>query len=258
MSVRCIAVMVFVLDVLVLSVVLALLWTMRSKNVDCIELCLPDPQGKMVCDCRVTRFKSVLEQEFIKSQSIEKEKLQKKRLETHKGRTKIHYFSPNSDWDMKPVAHLSGSTLTAEMTQEDKETPMAPIRKWEQGNNCYLQNGMILRNGRLVVPIDGLYHIYSFVDMYQDYTFDKMNETIPMSISMGVFRSNILRSEIPEEEMICAYRPYEKSRNNRFTVYDNYIGADVQLQAGDEVYIRVSNITYVKNPSRNVFGMHLL
>ena len=141
---------------------------------------------------------------------------------------------------------------------EHMQKSMAPVREWEQGNNCYLQNGMTYRNGRLVVPVGGLYHVYSFIDMYQDYTYDKMDATKPMSISMGVFKSNILKDKVPEEEVICMYRPYEKSRNDRFTVYDSYIGADIPLEAGDEVYIKVSNLTYVKNPSRNVFGMHLL
>jgi hypothetical protein len=79
---------------------------------------------------------------------------------------------------------------------------------------------------------------------------------MPNSITMRFYKYNILKPD--EEALIETNRPYERSANQQFMVYQSFLGADVRLQAGDEVYLKVSNLTYIKNPSRNVFGLHML
>lgn len=119
-----------------------------------------------------------------------------------------------------------------------------------------MQNGMEFRNGRLVVPAKGYYHLYGFLDLYQSYGNEAMAPGMPDSITMRFYKSNILKPD--EEALIETFRPYERSANQRFMIYQSFLGADVELDAGDEVYLKVSNLTYIKNPSRNVFGLHML
>lgn len=119
-----------------------------------------------------------------------------------------------------------------------------------------MQNGMEFRNGRLVVPMNGFYHLYGFLDLYQSYGNEAMAPGMPDSITMRFYKSNILKPN--EEALIETFRPYERSANQRFMIYQSFLSADVKLEAGDEVYLKVSNLTYIKNPSRNVFGLHML
>lgn len=120
-----------------------------------------------------------------------------------------------------------------------------------------MQNGVEYRNGRLVVPASGFYHLYGFLDLHQIYDNKApMPPGMPNSITMRFYKYNILKPD--EEALIETNRPYERSANQQFMVYQSFLGADVQLQAGDEVYLKVSNLTYIKNPSRNVFGLHML
>jgi hypothetical protein len=53
-------------------------------------------------------------------------------------------------------------------------------------------------------------------------------------------------------------RFYYKNRNSIFSRYDTYIGGDVYLEAGDEIYVKVANISYASSPPRNMFGIHLI
>ena len=138
-----------------------------------------------------------------------------------------------------------------------RQGPLYPLRDWEdKGNNCLMQNGMEYRNGRLVVPAKGLYHLYGLLDLHQSFDGKNMTTEMPDSITMRFYRFNILK--FTEEMLVEGFRPYQRSANPRFMSYESYLGADVPLEAGDEVYMKVSNPNYIKNPSRNVFGLHML
>jgi len=123
----------------------------------------------------------------------------------------------------------------------------------------YVNNGMSFKNGRLKVPFDGLYHIYSFVDMYIERPEFRESQT-NNSIIHAIFKSNIkhLNNGLEEEELMASFRPYEVSRSEAQGMYPTYLSADVSLEAGDEVYIKVCKKKHIKFPRENIFGIHLL
>lgn len=110
-----------------------------------------------------------------------------------------------------------------------------------------MQNGMEFRNGRLVVPVKGFYHLYGFLDLYQSYGNEAMAPGMPDSITMRFYKSNILKPD--EEALIETFRPYERSANKRFMIYQSFLGADVELDAR----LATRGIC-VKQVSRNVSG----
>ncbi|XP_061194870.1 tumor necrosis factor ligand superfamily member 15-like [Saccostrea echinata] len=251
-NIRVMAIFIFLTDVIVLVVVLALLWNMAGRKDDtCAKLCLPcaDNKNKICCSCHVPTLKSFLTKTFNDTLTTEKQR---------KTETQMPNLTPYMDvsWNLKPTAHITGSKISTRYDGGRRD--LYPVREWDKdGNNCLMQNGMEYRNGRLVVPATGFYHLYGFLDLHQTYD-DKasMPPDMPSSITMRFYKYNILKPD--EEGLIETLRPYERSANRQFMVYQSFLGADVHLEAGDEVYLKVSNLTYIKNPSRNVFGLHML
>lgn len=162
---------------------------------------------------------------------------------------------------IKPIARLGGSKQT--MQKEDMTKDLMTVRKWETGGRsfCYVRNGMGYRNGRLVAPVDGNYHIYSFLDLFMEY-IDRNGKPIlnikrdEDAIQHAVYKFNIVNNL--EEVILTTYKPYLHSKNGRFNFYETYLSADVKLKAGDEVFLKVSNVSFIQSPSKNFFGMHLL
>lgn len=251
-NIRFMAILIFLTDVVVLAVVLGILWNMAGvKEETCAKLCLPcaDNEMKTCCECHVPTLKRFLTETFNDTLYAEKQR---------KPESQMQDLSEYMDvsWNLKPTAHITGSKVETADASNNQE-PLRPLRNWQKdGNNCLMQNGMEFRNGRLVVPVKGFYHLYGFLDLYQSYGNEAMAPGMPDSITMRFYKSNILKPD--EEALIETFRPYERSANKRFMIYQSFLGADVELDAGDEVYLKVSNLTYIKNPSRNVFGLHML
>nr|XP_022286543.1 uncharacterized protein LOC111099522 [Crassostrea virginica] len=250
-SIRVLAIVIFLIDVVVLAAVLLVLWNMAGeKNETCSKLCLPcaDDKGKICCNCHVPTLQEFLAKTFNDSLHAAK----KNKTVLMQDLTKYMDVS----WNLKPTAHITGSKIQPPPAGR-RQGPLYPLRDWEdKGNNCLMQNGMEYRNGRLVVPAKGLYHLYGLLDLHQSLDGNNMTTEMPDSITMRFYRFNILK--FTEEMLVEGFRPYQRSANPRFMSYESYLGADVPLEAGDEVYMKVSNPNYIKNPSRNVFGLHML
>lgn len=73
----------------------------------------------------------------------------------------------------------------------------------------------------------------------------------------AIFKSNVKNFGI-EEKIVCTQHPYEMSKNEMFSRYDTYVGGDFYFEAGDELYVKVENISYASSPPKNVFGLHFI
>ena len=134
------------------------------------------------------------------------------------------------------------------------------MTKWFKGNNCLLLNGMSMSRGRLRVPATGYYHVYSMLDIsYHFYRNSDGHLAIPTghaSLIHSIYRSNIYTDT--DEEILSTYHPYEFSKNGIFGRFDTCLSSDIYLKAGDEVYVKVSNISQVNSPPKNVLGIYML
>lgn len=144
--------------------------------------------------------------------------------------------------------------------ENDSSTDLVTIRNWrDDGNNMFLSNGMTLRNGRLVVPYKGVYQVYSFIDM-QLSKHENRNPKENYQIQQSIFKSNIQNVGTKDEEieLMRSFRPYEVTDTVVQDIYDTYLSADVELNAGDEVYVKVWHKNFLRYPETNCFGIRLL
>lgn len=247
---------VFVVDVIILLIVLIILWTMpepRTPGENCGYMCLPciTKPGEVCCGCRASLLDEYLKKNFedmYKGVFVEYTGIYNDRV----GKAKIYggYIG-----DVKPVAHMIGEE------REPTETKEAlPVRKWYKGNNCLLLNGMSMYEGRLRVPATGYYHVYSMLDISYHFGKDQSSQlTIPSEKSWlmhSIYRSNIYKDT--DELVLSTYHPYVFSKNGIFGRFDTYISSDIYLNAGDEVYVKVSNISQVNSPPKNIIGVYMI
>lgn len=119
-----------------------------------------------------------------------------------------------------------------------------------------MQNGMEFCNGCLVVFVKGFYYLYGFLDFYQFYGNEVMVLGMLDFIIMRFYKFNILKFK--EEVLIEIFCFYERLVNKCFMIYQFFFGVDVEFDVGDEVYLKVLNLIYIKNLLRNVFGFYML
>ncbi|XP_053403951.1 tumor necrosis factor ligand superfamily member 15-like [Mercenaria mercenaria] len=163
-------------------------------------------------------------------------------------------------WERKPAAKLTGMKQPKPRLS-DNNAEMTPIRVWQQRSDTFgfLQYGVRYRNGRLVIPISGTYFIYCYVDFFElcDPSTGKPNvKNASIPIKHGIFKFNILDAE--ESELVSKVQPHTISSNRYFNVYSSYVSTHAELKAGDEISVKVSNITYLKYTENNFFGLNLI
>lgn len=137
------------------------------------------------------------------------------------------------------------------------------MKKWQRSNNGLMMNGMGLNHGRIRVPVSGWYHVYCLVDF--SYMYPVINnqgqkikeQSRKGSIEHAVFKSEISRGD-QEEKIVLTQHPFERSQNMIYSKYSSYVSKDVYLNAGDEIYVKVSNISLAVNPPRNIFGVYMV
>lgn len=146
----------------------------------------------------------------------------------------------------------------------DQGAEMTPIRLWRHGRELYDTSGFVrygirYRNGRLVVPVSGTYFIYSFVDLFEQCIPNTGKPNVrdaSTPIKHGIYRFNILEEN--ETEIMSNVQPHTLSSNNYFNSYSSYVSSLAELKAGDEISVKVSNITYLRYTENNYFGLNLI
>lgn len=180
-----------------------------------------------------------------------------------KNRVRLMAIYDKTYWEMKPAAKLTGKDLPEKLSV-DVSAKMTPIRVWRTGRELYdfggfMRYGVRYRNGRLVVPVSGTYFIYSFVDFYEgsDHSTGKPDiKNADKPISHGIFKFNIKDEE--ETEIVSSVQPHTISSNKYFSSYNSYVSTLAELKAGDELSVKVSNITNLKYTTHNYFGLNLV
>ncbi|XP_045200962.2 tumor necrosis factor ligand superfamily member 15-like [Mercenaria mercenaria] len=260
-----IVICVLCLVVVVLATVLALFWTMPdlSNTVTNDKICLPSENGILRCGNAPDLIHDYLERITAeKYDKIKQEDEERQQKYLDENRVRLMAIYDKYFWEMKPAAKLTGKEQSKQNKKSHAE--MTPIRVWRHGRELYDTSGferygLRYRNGRLVVPVSGTYFIYSHVDFFEPCVPSTgkpnvKNTSIP--IKHGIFKFNIL--DVEESELVSSVQPHTISSNRYFNSYNSYVSTLAELKAGDEISVKVSNITYLKYTRDNYFGLNLV
>nr|KAG5693540.1 hypothetical protein BaRGS_019866 [Batillaria attramentaria] len=135
-----------------------------------------------------------------------------------------------------------------------------PIAQWIHQEDLAFTNHVTYRHGRIVVPDDGLYYVYSqiaFLEVLLDHSGSNPGPgTDSPSLSHYLYRYNIIYPNGGEEKLVQNSITKCWGPNKAFGEYTSYLGAVFHLRQGDEVFVKVSNITMVaRDPKSNYFGL---
>lgn len=263
---KVIAIIVFSLVLVCLGTVLVLVWTMPDLPSAYVsdQICLPSENGLISCGKTTDKLQHFLdkaiEQEYTRAKKDDNRR-QQEFFSTNRVRLTAIY--DKTYWEMKPAAKLTGKELP-EPRLEDTGAEMTPIRVWCNGRELhdsggFRRYGVRYRNGRLVVPVSGTYFIYSFVDFFENCDSSTSKPDIKKTdktIKHGIFKFNIVDEE--EREIVTNIQPHTISGNGYFSSYNSYVSTLAQLKAGDELSVKVSNITYLRYTRNNFFGLNLV
>lgn len=265
---RLATIIILFLVVGVLATVLAVVWSMPDiPATDTTgEICLPNAYGAVECGETMNILHTFLEQSIsetygkLKSNDIHQQKLS---ISNNRNNVRLQNLLEKYFIEMKPAAKLTGKDQT-ETREGDKEAEMTPIREWCHGRELYDTNGferygVRYRNGRLVVPVSGTYFVYSMVDLFEPLGHssgqpDILDSSKPLRHAIYKFSVN----DIAETEVISSVQPHTVSSNKYFNSYSSYISSLVELKSGDELSVKVSNLTYLRYTRDNTFGTYLI
>lgn len=153
------------------------------------------------------------------------------------------------------AAHLLGSLEHLEDNHE-KGTRFS-VPHWIYDRDIAFISNMKYQHGRLVVPSDGYYYVYSQVSFLELYS-GSSGGTRADSVSHFLCRYNIIYPNGGEETL--AQNTVSKSSNNQVVgEYSSHLGALFKLRKDDEVYVKVSDLSLmVRDVRKNYFGIFRL
>ena len=147
------------------------------------------------------------------------------------------------------------------------------IRKWQHENDNrklgYIRNGIRYKSGRLVVPFSGFYSVYSQVHFMkrnnnnadvrkflesQNYVRQDMS-----TVGHYIYRYNVIYPNYGEQLLLQHFQTLCGDLDKPVVEHSSYLGSVVKLNAGDEIFVRVTNISIVhRDPSTTYFGVAML
>ncbi|XP_053403943.1 tumor necrosis factor ligand superfamily member 15-like [Mercenaria mercenaria] len=252
--------------VVVLGVVLALVLTLPDlpTTVHNDEICLPTEHGSMSCGETTDMLHNYLEKAIAKEYAkVKREDTLRQQKYLNENRVRLMEIYDKYHWEMKPAAKLTGKDQPKPRIS-DSNAEMIPVRVWRHGRELhdtsgFERYGVRYRNGRLVIPVSGTYFIYSYVDLFEpcDPSSGKPKvDNVSIPVKHGIFKFNIL--DAGESEVVSSVQPHTISSNRYFNSYSSYVSTLAELKAGDEISVKVSNITYLKYTRDNYFGLNLV
>ena len=108
-------------------------------------------------------------------------------------------------------------------------------------------------NDRIRVNTPGLYFIYSQVYFVSYQNGAQNNVTSSHALYHFVYRFNVIYPNGGEELILKSVRTKCWSRAKDFDDHTSYTAAAIHLNANDEIYVKVSNVSYVSRDSKATF-----
>ncbi|KAH3814548.1 uncharacterized protein LOC127836355 [Dreissena polymorpha] len=263
LTVCSIATVVLLLCVLVTVVIIV--WTMPdiAPVNGSSHICLQADEG-VKCSETVSTLKNLLEKEIkiVYAQTRTQDNIDTKKYfeENVKIELKNDYLATIPD--MKPAAKLVG-LLTSSFTKDFTPNKMETVLAWFNGRDLdyttgFMRYGMRYQNGRLIVPLTGTYNIYSFLSLTEnsDTPEDRVQHANEMLIRHSMYKYNVKLGH--DVELASSIQTRRQSANRNFNAFSSHISTLVQLEAGDEVSVKISDISLTSYPGDNFFGIHMI
>ena len=132
---------------------------------------------------------------------------------------------------------------------------MVTIRDWETGKDLredggFLRFGMRYSDGRLMVPLTGIYCVSSYV-----YMSAKPGNNSP-SLKHALYKYNIKENQ--EEELVSNLQPKQNSRQSNTNQQGSFVITIVQLISGDGLLVKVSNNTNFPEYQQNYLAVYAI
>lgn len=131
-----------------------------------------------------------------------------------------------------------------------------PISHWISQEDLAFTSKVGYRHGRIVIQEEGLYYVYSQLSFLEVFDNPNTMDSGSQSLSHYIYRYNIIYPHGGEESMIQNSITKCWGQNKAFGEYTSYLGAVFHLRQGDELFVKVSNLTLiVREPKLNYFGL---
>ncbi|XP_046325981.2 uncharacterized protein LOC124110684 [Haliotis rufescens] len=116
---------------------------------------------------------------------------------------------------------------------------------------AHVTGNVTYSNGRLHVPRDGVYYIYSFLTIRSDVV---TNDDLNIVHSVQKYNSDHIDTD---SHLLLMGKTTLKERHGQFT--NSFLAANLKLKKNDELFVSLSNTSLVYTfPPANYFGVHML
>ena len=135
----------------------------------------------------------------------------------------------------------------------EPSTSFQPITDWtDLRSNIAHSQGINHENGVIHVNSTGLYYIYSQVYFVSIFRSNGTNAD-PRVLHHSIYRYNPNLPNDGNEELVHSARTECWEERRKYTDYTSYTGAAIKLKAGDDLYVKVSDLSLVKRDSTSSF-----
>ncbi|XP_052217038.1 tumor necrosis factor ligand superfamily member 15-like isoform X4 [Dreissena polymorpha] len=167
---------------------------------------------------------------------------------------------------MKPAAKLVGSIKSNQqgmVKKNDTLDKMKTVLDWFHDRELdyttgFMRYGVRYQNGRLIVPLTGTYNIYSFLSLTENNDFANVPVQITnrTEVKHSIYKYNVKLGK--DIELASSLQTHRRASNLYFNAFSSQISLLVQLEAGDEISVKLSDLSLTSYPSDNYFGLHMI
>lgn len=128
-----------------------------------------------------------------------------------------------------------------------------PIRNWSSADPVAHASGLILRKDRIKINASGLYFLYSQVYFTAIFSDGRHKANESLTIYHYMYRYNVIYPNGGEQLLFKSVKTECWAKTKEYSDFTSYTGGAIFLNAGDEVYIKVSDVSLISRDSKASF-----
>ncbi|WAR27690.1 hypothetical protein MAR_013394 [Mya arenaria] len=237
------------------------------KQIDAdTEICLHSNDKKIECGKTTRLLQELFEKEIASAYAAAEKQdniqAQKYVQDVSKHDVQLLTNYKNTLWYKKPYAKVLGNS--EEQEHVNGNNAMVTVTCWRHDTDIYQTTGLQrygirFQNGRLIVSVSGTYYIYSFLGLTEQRLTDEgipVDSTKTQEIKHAMHKYSV----IDDDDMEIASNVQSRKNTSRGNViyYVSHIATSAYLHAGDEISVKISDGTLLKQTGSNYFGLHLV